>query len=273
MLIISILSCGGGVETSNHKTYFPKREVKVTQQIPKHNLWVFLLAGQSNMAGRAMVAPEDTVPIPGILSINRNSDLIQAKEPLHFYEPDMAGLDCGLSFGKQLRKYCSDSVYFLIIPASIGGSSIDQWLGDSLHRGVKLLSNFKEKAELGKKYGVIKAIIWQQGEEDADDQRSIHYYDRLGKTIKLLREAAGDTTLPVAIGEIGTFLDNSSYQKSINEQIARYTSKDSNTVAISSSTFGHIGDFVHFDAASQRKMGRMFADSLATRFLMVGQIK
>src|SRR4026209_1101370 len=91
-------------------TYFPKR-IEAMREIPKkENVWVFIMAGQSNMAGRGIVEPEDTVSNKRILSIDKNGELILAKEPLHWYEPERTGLDCGLSFGKTIIKKIPDSI-------------------------------------------------------------------------------------------------------------------------------------------------------------------
>jgi hypothetical protein len=69
---------------------------------------------------------------------------------LHFYENILTGLDCGLSFGNAIVKDAPARISVLLIPTAMGGSSISQWLGDSIHRDVKLLTNFKEKVVLGK---------------------------------------------------------------------------------------------------------------------------
>jgi hypothetical protein len=111
----------------------------------KENVWVFILAGQSNMAGRGLVEAEDTIPNERVYTINNAGEIIPAREPLHWYEPLLTGLDCGLSFGKTLAPHLPDSVTILILPTAVGGSSISQWIGDSTYRNVKLLSNFNEK--------------------------------------------------------------------------------------------------------------------------------
>jgi len=74
------------------------------------------------MAGRGKVEPIDTIPDSRILTINQESELIFAKEPLHFYEHSIRGLDFGLSFGKELLKHIPDSISVLIIPTRVGGS-------------------------------------------------------------------------------------------------------------------------------------------------------
>src|SRR5688572_27154105 len=101
--------------------YFP-RHIDSPKKLPgKDKTWIFIMAGQSNMAGRGVVAPEDTLPHPQILSINRYNEIILAKEPLHFYEPNLTGLDCGLSFGRQLIEDIDRSITVLLIPTAVGG--------------------------------------------------------------------------------------------------------------------------------------------------------
>jgi len=142
---------------SNLRTmYFPKTEKRVDKLPNKKNIWVFILAGQSNMAGRGLVEPQDTIPSDRVFTLNKNAEIIVAKEPLHFYEPSMTGLDCGLSFGKEMIKHIPDSISILLIPTGVGGSSISQWLGDSTFRNVQLFTNFTEKMRIGREYGIIK---------------------------------------------------------------------------------------------------------------------
>ena len=129
-IIFSIL-CSHKI-VAEKKTYFSKRTEAMSNNINKENVWVFIMAGQSNMAGRGIVEPEDTVPDKRILSINKDGQIIIAKEPLHFYEPERTGLDCGLSFAKTLITKIPGNISILIIPTAVGGSSIRQWLGDSI---------------------------------------------------------------------------------------------------------------------------------------------
>ncbi|NJO25927.1 MAG: sialate O-acetylesterase [Bacteroidia bacterium] len=145
-----------------------RKTIVVTAIPQKENTWIFVMAGQSNMAGRGIIEADDTATDKRILSIDKNGELIPAKEPLHFYEPALAGLDCGVSFAKTLLKSAPANISILMIPTAVGGSSISQWLGDSLYRGVKLYSNFLEKIALAKEHGVIKGIIWHQGESDTN---------------------------------------------------------------------------------------------------------
>ncbi len=248
-------------EIDNRTKYFPKTELKPDNIPDKENIWVFVLAGQSNMAGRAQVEPNDTIPNERIFSINKYDDLIIAKEPLHFYEPTMTGLDCGLSFGKEIINQIPDSISILLIPAAIGGSSISQWMNDSTFRNVTLYSNFKEKLQIGKKYGSIKGILWHQGESDAATTETIQVYDnQLKELFTLFRKETDDLSLPIFIGELGSYSKNDENWQAINKKIKEYTETDPNAYLINTADLNDNGDRVHFDSEGQRKMGIRFAE-------------
>ena len=246
--------------------FFPTVELKAEKIPTAEKVWVFMLAGQSNMAGRGQVEPQDTVPNNRILTINKNGELIVAKEPLHFYERDFrnsgTGLDCGLSFGRTILKQIPNDVSILIIPTAVGGSSISQWLEDENHRGVNLLSNFKEKAALGMKYGQIKGILWHQGEADAKPEKISLYKDRLSKLFSEFRETVQNAELPIVLGELGSYSKNYENWQAINKQIEAYAATDTNASFIKTNDLIDKGDKVHFNTEGQRIMGQRFAEEL-----------
>jgi Carbohydrate esterase, sialic acid-specific acetylesterase len=262
---IFFVSCHNKIAVQK-TTYFPKQTEMITNPPGKQNVWVFILAGQSNMAGRGIVKPQDTIPNDRILSIDKNGEIIIAKEPLHWYEPALTGLDCGASFGKTMIKHLPDSVSILLIPAAIGGSSISQWINDSLYRGVKLLSNFKSKAEIGKQYGIIKGILWHQGETDANEKDIPYYKERLALLISKFRAVIGNNDCPVLLGELASFSKYPEYFKQINNAIHDYSLHDKNTSVILTSDLKDKGDSLHFNAAAQRTMGRRFAQAWLKKF-------
>jgi hypothetical protein len=258
LAIIFSISCSHKV-VAERKSYFSKRTEAMSNKINKENIWVFIMAGQSNMAGRGIVEPEDTVSDKRIFSINKDGQIIIAKEPLHFYEPERTGLDCGLSFAKTLIKKIPDSVSLLIIPTAIGGSSIRQWLGDSVFRNVKLFSNFLSKVEIAKQNGVIKGILWHQGESDANEKDIPLHKERLHLLFSKFRTAIGNKELPVLLGELGSFSENPVNFNLINKTIHDYVAEDKNSAVISTKDLKDKGDHLHFDSKGQRTMGERFA--------------
>jgi len=259
-----ILSCN--TKPAERTAYFPKMTEPVSVTVKKENVWAFILAGQSNMAGRGNVESGDTITNNRIFSINKEGKLILAKEPLHWYEPERTGLDCGYSFAKTLIKKIPDSISVLLIPTAVGGSSISQWLGDSLYRGVKLFSNFKEKIEIANKYGVIKSILWHQGESDANSRNIPNYKARLTELFSKFRLVSGNNHLPILLGELASFSKTPEQFKAINNIIHEYAAGDSYSTIISTGDLKHKGDSLHFNAAGQRTMGKRFAEAWLEKF-------
>lgn len=242
-----------------HAENFPKIEGSPKQLPPKSKVWVFILAGQSNMAGRGIVEPQDTIPNDRILTINKENKIIYAKEPLHFYEPIRTGLDCGMAFAKELLQKVPQDVSILLVPTAVGGSSTFQWMGDSLYRGVKLMTNFKHRVEFALKHGTAKGLLWHQGESDTHPDRIPGYDQRIETLFNTMRKVAKNKTLPVLIGELGTFSNDKHNWTQINQAIHRYAERDPNAHVINTSDFTPMDDNIHFDGASQRLMGQRMA--------------
>ncbi|ULC58558.1 alpha/beta hydrolase fold domain-containing protein [Flaviramulus sp. BrNp1-15] len=243
---------------------FPKEVVSAHPVSKKKKTWVFLLAGQSNMAGRGFVEPQDTIPSNRIFTINKQNEVVLAKEPLHFYEPNLTGLDCGLSFGKKLLEHVPDDVSIVLIPTAVGGSPINKWINDSVHRDVQLLTNFKQKVEIGKGIGQIKGVLWHQGESDTGNSNG--YQEKLGELFSKFRTITEDKRLPILIAELGSYsTDNESWQN-INTQIKQYTLTDKHTFLIKTTDLKDKGDKIHFNAEGQRLIGERFAIEYITYY-------
>lgn len=238
---------------------FPRAESSPRKIPAKKKVWVFILAGQSNMAGRGFVEPQDTIPNERILTINKDNRIIYAKEPLHFYEPIRTGLDCGMSFAKELLPNLPPDISILLIPAAVGGSSTFQWLGDSLYRDVKLMTNFKNRVKFASKHGLVKALLWHQGESDTHPRTIPGYDQRIEELFRRMRKVVENENLPVLIGELGSFSTSNDNWSQINQAIHRYAEKDANAYVIKTGDLKPMSDFIHFDGASQRLMGKRMA--------------
>ena len=268
IIICLLLSIAGWSQNEKDRTKFFPQGKSYAKKIPsKKNTWIFLMAGQSNMAGRGWVEAQDTVPNKRVFSIDSEGRLLYAKEPLNLFEPSYAGLDCGVSFARSLLKEIPSKINILVIHTAVGGSNIKQWIDDSTHRNVKLLSNFKEKVAIAKKYGTIKGIIWHQGESDANSKRIPLYQKNLEILFDTFRTIIGNDQLPIIMGELGAFSKEPQAFESINTIIRNFQQGDAHTAFIKTSDLMHKGDSLHFNSAGQRIMGERYADMYKQKFL------
>ena len=247
--------------TQTQTNIFPAKNEKPKSLPAKGNFYIFLMAGQSNMAGRGIIEAEDTLSNPLVLTLNKNNEWVYAKEPLHYYEPGRTGLDCGLSFGKEISKKLGNQITIGLVPCAIGGSSIEQWLGDSTYRGVTLYSNFLQKAKAASQYGIIKGMLWHQGESNTGTKNHVDYKNKLKSFFSKVRTDLQQRDMPIYLGLLGLYLTNSSfpYRDEINKDIKELSQTDNKIYLVKTSDFTHLKDTIHFDSRSQRMMGKRFA--------------
>src|SRR5437868_6426054 len=91
----------------------------------KDKFHLFLLVGQSNMAGRGVVEEQDKVVNPRVLMLNKEGQWVPAVDPLHFDKPTV-GVGLGKTFG-QIIAEANPGVTIGLIPCAVGGSPIDAW--------------------------------------------------------------------------------------------------------------------------------------------------
>lgn len=256
--------------TAQRIVNFPKKKVFVKELPAKENLWIFIMAGQSNMAGRGMVEPQDTISNNRILTVDEFDRWYYAKEPLHFYEHSMAGLDSGLSFARELLENVPDDISIGILPSAVGGSSIEQWKNNDSHRCVKLLSNLESKIAFAQEAGTLKAVLWHQGESNANKTSLPTYDQNLQDFMQQVRKMANNDCLPVFLGQLGHYAIPAEKQENwdaLNRIIENYTETNSYSYLIRTDSLTHRGDYLHFDSESQRDLGQRFARKYAKIFL------
>lgn len=221
---------------------------------------VYIMAGQSNMAGRGIVEPQDTISDPRILSLEGDNSIAIKSEPNTLNQGWLAGLDCGKTFGAQLLAKLPESTYICLVQCSISSTPITEWLGDSLHV-VKLYSYMLERTRLAMRRGKLKGVLWQHGEGDADELATAELYsERLQQLIQKFRADIGDPALPFYIGKLPEWC-NKPLAKRINEEIEDAARSMSNVFVISTDGLSGRSDSLHFDAEGQRGLGRRYAEA------------
>jgi len=225
------------------------------------NLHLFLLAGQSNMAGRGGVEPRDREPHPRVLALSRNGEWQPAIDPIHFDKP-CAGVGPGRAFARVLAE-ANESVTVGLIPCAAGGSPISTWQPGGYWEQTRSrpYEDAVARVRRATEDGVLKAVLWHQGESDATPELAEGYAASLRELIARLREDLGDRCLPFVIGQLGRFDGKpwSPEREEVNRAHIAVAEEDPAAVFVSSEGLTSIGDRVHFDAASQREFGRRYA--------------
>ena len=238
-------------------------QVRELRQIktPKEKFHIYLLIGQSNMAGRGIVEPQDTIGNERILRMNRDGNWDVAKDPIHFDKSE-AGVGPGLAFACEMLKEQEEDVTIGLLPCAAGGTNISIWLNDDFWHQTKTYpyNNMLLRTKLALKDGTLKGIIWHQGEGDAfDEELMIVYKERLIHLINQIRIAFDKPNLPFIVGELPCF--NSSGKRinpilhEIKENVVSYD-------VVSGSDLHSLSDKVHLDAASARELGKRYAEKL-----------
>jgi hypothetical protein len=221
--------------------------------VPK-NMMLFLLIGQSNMAGRGPVEAQDQVPHPRVFMLNKKYAWVPAVDPVHFDKPALAGVGLGSTFGRVIAEEHPDAVVGLI-PAAFGGTSLAEWRTDG-----PLYMNAIDRAREAMAQGRLAGILWHQGENDATDHTAGTYVARFAKMIAQLRKDLGAEDVPVIVGELGRFFANNG---EINAVLAEVPQQVPHSAVVSSEGLTDRGDQIHFDSRSYREFGRRYAAAWA----------
>src|SRR5262249_24576757 len=90
---------------------------------PREKLQLYLLMGQSNMAGRGELGTEDQTPHPRVLSFSLSNLWELAIEPVTRDRPSGLGVGPGLAFGKAMAERNPEATIGLV-PCAVGGTPL-----------------------------------------------------------------------------------------------------------------------------------------------------
>ncbi|WP_295768832.1 sialate O-acetylesterase [uncultured Mucilaginibacter sp.] len=224
-------------------------------------LEIYLLMGQSNMAGRGVVngtlAQEHN---DSVLVLNKDGDWVVAHHPLHYDKPSMAGAGPGLMFGIEMKK-AYPGVTIGLVPCAVGGTSIEKWMPGAYDEVTKThpYDDAVARIEAAMKQGTIKGVIWHQGEANSSPQSVGTYLAQLSELIGRIRKLVKNPELPFVAGKLGLF-NNKFYD--FNMEIVKLPQVVSNTAVVLSDGLDHKGDGLHFSGPSADELGRRYAEKM-----------
>lgn len=224
---------------------------------PKEKFHIYLLIGQSNMAGRGRMTAEDRRPREGILMLNADNQWVPAAHPLHTDKPT-AGVGLGISFAETMARH-NPGVTIGLIPCAVGGTPLSRW-----SKGGDLYEAAVARAKIAMEAGQLRGILWHQGEADSSSQKNAASYgERLAKMVADLREELGATDVPFVAGELGYFFIESPkrgpHTKVVNEHLKQISQNVPLSACASAEGLDHKGDEVHFSSEALVEFARRYA--------------
>lgn len=228
---------------------------------------VFILSGQSNMAGRGGVekhhwdgiVPNECHPDASrIFRLSAHLHYEVAREPLH-HDID-AKKTCGVGPGMSFANAIKDRVEAIgLVPCAVGGTAIKEWA-----HGQHLYVNMVKRARAAMSHGgEIKALLWYQGESDALSQHCVDTYK--ANMEKLIHNIRADLHLPsLPIIQVAIASGDEKYIEKIRE--AQKAIDLPNVVCVDAMGLQLKGDNLHLTTESQIKLGQMLADAYLTHF-------
>ena len=231
----------------------------------KSKKWVFIMLGQSNMAGQAMCEAEDVIAAPRVFKMARNKTWAPGHELFNINpwrsdtgEPCKVGdIDMGPSraFGVNVIAGTNDAeVDVRIINLAYSGSNIESWNPEGNPGGDEHYAGILPYLDEAMKIGVFRGFIWHQGEANSGTPPA-NYAAKLAAIIAAIRSHVGVPNLPVVAGEVGTTSDDSN---TVNQGLALLAQSDTH-FAVATSENLTLQDNVHYDSASQREYGKRYA--------------
>lgn len=221
---------------------------------------VFLMMGQSNMAGRG--DPADVAPLPSthafVLRCGRWQPMT---EPLNIDRPikfsgkmgTNSGIGPAASFAAAYAAQYHEDIG--LVPCADGGTSLAEWAVDG-----QLFLHAYYMARLAANVGDLMGILWHQGEAESGDPTLAHSYESRFLHIMTEFQSRLGVSLDIVVGELGRFF-TAPYAADVNRALHHLADTHDRIAIASSEGLTDRGDAVHFTAQSQREFGRRYFEA------------
>ncbi|MCD0488828.1 hypothetical protein LPB86_11340 [Pedobacter sp. MC2016-14] len=225
---------------------------------------IFLLIGQSNMAGRGELEGQ-RIAMDSIYMLDKYNNWVPASEPIHFDKP-AAGSGLAASFAVSVRK---PGRKVGLIPCAVGGTRIEAWKPNVVDSatGYVAYNDAISRSKVALKSGTLRGILWHQGEGNSSKERYKTYEEHFENLLANLgRDLSIDMDkIPVIMGELGYFyvskmpleINQGMYINAISHRLAQ---KKINRYCVSAEGLTDKGDKTHFDTPSLRELGKRYAE-------------
>ncbi|XP_059637570.1 probable carbohydrate esterase At4g34215 isoform X2 [Cornus florida] len=258
LFLLLLLSCAWFVTPS-------KIHLQQFQKISHNNNSIFILAGQSNMAGRGGVingtwdgiVPTQCQPNPRILRLTAGLEWEAAHEPLHAdIDVKTCGVGPGMAFANAVLTKEPRLGKVGLVPCAVGGTKIDEW-----GRGGRLYNELVKRAGVALVGGgSIRAILWYQGETDTVILQDAEVYKQKLKTF--FSDLRSDLKSPsVPIFQVALASGQGPYTEIVREAQLRVSAELQNVKCVDAKGLPLEPDGLHLSMPAQVRLGEMLADA------------
>ncbi|KAI5072289.1 hypothetical protein GOP47_0012395 [Adiantum capillus-veneris] len=241
---------------------------------------IFILSGQSNMAGRGgveskhykdgsvlkewdhVVPPECDAEKGSIWCLNGKLDWVEACEPMH-HDIDLGkvcGLGPGLVFAasvlRQWKGLKESPPSIGLVPCAIGGTQIKEW-----EKGSKLYEQMIHRAKYAiANSGTIKALLWYQGESDTCSSINVKEFpQRLKSLFMNIRRDLQNDELPII--QVGITAKHHPHPEWLEEvRCAQMAVNLPGVYYVDANGLALLEDNIHLTMHSQVQLGKWLAD-------------
>jgi len=216
---------------------------------------IYLLIGQSNMLGRDIKGIHTQTPDPQVGAFSPKGRWIVAIEPIG---AGGTGFGPGTFFAVEMRK-ADPSVQIGLVQCAVGGTPLSRWV-----KGADLYENAVRRVELAMQAGILKGVLWHQGESDSSSPTLASSYEaRLKQMFENLRVDLGSPDLPIVVGQLGEFVQEP-YVETVRSALRNLPHDLSGVGFADSQGLSDKGDQLHFSVDSQHEMGVRYAVAMGT---------
>lgn len=259
---------------------------------PDPNFHVYLLFGQSNMAGGGAISDSpkvdcDTTPRVKVLAFSDCSAGPNCKDyvmkrtvdqwytafpPLHDCSAGLEGISPGDWFGKTMIDSVRADISIGLVPCALSGMALNVFLkgstatstvGPSQVRGKNAYNWMLARCKLAQQKGVIKGMLLHQGESGTGSSQA---WDAMAMQIfnDLKTDLGLDAKTVLVVGQLRSDSKSPSQNNtSFNTMIAGMPAKYPKVgMASSQGLSGNGKDVWHFNPSSMRDLGRRYAAAL-----------
>ncbi len=233
--------------------------------------WLFILAGQSNMAGYGRY---DALPPGDDGALPKNVTLVAVSLDVHL-RPLQGGFGPELGLARTLaREYPAQQL--LLVKYAVEASSLLDWAPDwdpeaatrtghpeygPLYRQLLDMVAAERKAPEGLACQPV-ALLWMQGERDAlFPPVAVAYETNLTALIHALRTDLGVPALPFLVGQVDPPRDRYPAADLVRAAQAAVADSVPAVYLVRTEGLSRHADGLHYDTAGQLELGRRFASA------------